>query len=115
MSATPALDTHAPEQKPADPEDKNEEKTPQERKEEKKPQEPQEESDWEWLTDSEDEFAAYRSDPEDEEPTEREALPEGALPVVRSYQLDLPKGKRARAQFDRDVANILHRIKSSKR
>jgi hypothetical protein len=32
------------------------------------------------------------------------------LPVVTSYALDLPKGKRARAQFDREVDAIYRRI-----
>ena len=32
------------------------------------------------------------------------------LPVVTSYELDLPKGKRARTQFDREVDAIYRRI-----
>jgi len=32
------------------------------------------------------------------------------LPMVMSYELDLPKGKKARAQFDRDVDALVARI-----
>jgi hypothetical protein len=61
--------------------------------------------------DSYDEFEAYRSDPEDAEPE----LPEGALPVVMGFEMDLPKDKKARAQLDREVASIYRRIVFSKR
>jgi predicted Holliday junction resolvase-like endonuclease len=61
--------------------------------------------------DSYDEFEAYRSDPEDAEPE----LPEGALPVVRGFEMDLPTDKKARAQLDREVNAIFRRIVCSKR
>ena len=32
------------------------------------------------------------------------------LPMVMSYELDLPKGKKARAQFDREVDALVARI-----
>jgi hypothetical protein len=80
--------------------------------------------------DSYDEFEAYRSDPGDaedaeeeeaeEEQADAEEAPRGTrpvvtmrsmtLPVVTSYALDLPKGKRAWAQFDREVDAIYRRI-----
>jgi hypothetical protein len=53
---------------------------------------------------------------ETQEPQEeKKQLPKGALPVVKSYELDLPKGKRARTQFDAEVDAILRRIVGSMR
>ena len=66
-------------------------------------------------SDSYDEFEVYHSDPEDAEDAEAEPV-EGAdvtLPVVTSYDLDLPKGKRVRAKFDREVDTIYRRISGS--
>lgn len=52
---------------------------------------------------------------EPQEQEEKKELPKGALPVVKSYELDIPKGKQARAQFDAEVDAILRRILGSKR
>ena len=64
-------------------------------------------------SDSEAEFAMYKSDPEDAE-EEKPKLSEGVLPRVINYELDLPKGKRVRSEFDRSVAALLSRIVRSK-
>jgi hypothetical protein len=45
------------------------------------------------------------SDSEDEQPDGKMRLP-----LVLSHELDLPKGKKARARFDRDVDALVARI-----
>ncbi len=72
-------------------------KAPVQKRKEQEPQEPQE-----------------KEPQEPQEQQEKKELPKGALPVVKSYELDLPKGKRARAQFDAEVDAILRRIVGSK-
>ena len=48
------------------------------------------------------------SDSEDEQPGDEKN--KMTLPMVMSYELDLPKGKKARARFDRDVDSLVARI-----
>jgi hypothetical protein len=107
---------------PATPIEQQPEKKRKEPEQPEQPQKPQEQQDEETQasepalhqgeSDSdEDPFAYYKSDAEDAQAP----LPEGALPVVRSYQLDLPKGKRARAQFDAEVNALVSRICRSKK
>jgi hypothetical protein len=48
------------------------------------------------------------SDSEDEQPADEKH--KMTLPMVMSYELDLPKGKKARARFDRDVDALVARI-----
>jgi hypothetical protein len=45
------------------------------------------------------------SDSEDEQPDGKMGMP-----LVLSHELDLPKGKKARARFDRDVDALVARI-----
>ena len=119
MSATPTHDTKAPEQEPEEQQQEQQDEVPkQQQKKQQKKRKPKHQKQVETFygysgeEDSYDEFEAYRSDPEDAEEKE---LPKGALPVVKSYELDLPKGKRARAQFDAEVDAIFRRIVGSKR
>ena len=48
------------------------------------------------------------SDSEDEQAADEKH--KMTLPMVMSYELDLPKGKKARARFDRDVDALVARI-----
>jgi len=132
MSATPTHDTTAPEQQDEVPKQQKKQKK-NKRKYRKNPDPfygyPGEE-------DSYDEFEVNRSDPEDAEAQDAEAqdaeaqdaepkdakpkdtkpkLPEFKLPVVASYELDLPKGKKARARFDAEVDAMCRRIWGSYR
>jgi hypothetical protein len=47
------------------------------------------------------------------EQEQEDAKPVVKLPVVKSYDLDLPKDEKARAQFDREVDAMYRRISGS--